>query len=161
MDLTIPTSLQYFSFSRFKKKLSPWNGNIKTHNNRRTRISRWLGQENEENVARTRNFCGWPSSPRLTVVRSSWFHVGNVRIRPSLWNSVQFLRISLISKLIILFCPKSIHTITEITEFFRFFFTQNNGVLRNLEQLWKCMDRKKSLFKLQIRQTKILKDGES
>ena len=25
---------------------------------------KWLGQENEENVAGTRNFCGWPSSPR-------------------------------------------------------------------------------------------------
>ena len=23
----------------------------------------WLGRENEENVARTRNCCGWPSSP--------------------------------------------------------------------------------------------------
>ena len=31
---------------------------------RRTRISRWLGRENEENVARTRNYCGCPSSPR-------------------------------------------------------------------------------------------------
>ena len=30
------------------------------------RISRWLGRENEENVARTRNCCGWPSSPPLT-----------------------------------------------------------------------------------------------
>ena len=27
-------------------------------------ISRWLGRENEKNVARTRNSCGWPSSPR-------------------------------------------------------------------------------------------------
>ena len=25
----------------------------------------WLGRENEEYVARTRNCCGWPSSPRL------------------------------------------------------------------------------------------------
>ena len=28
------------------------------------RISRWLGRENEENVARDRNFCCWPSFPR-------------------------------------------------------------------------------------------------
>ena len=31
----------------------------------RSRISRWLGRENEENVARTRNCCGCPSSPCL------------------------------------------------------------------------------------------------
>ena len=24
----------------------------------------WLGREKKENVARTRNCCGWPSSPR-------------------------------------------------------------------------------------------------
>jgi len=35
--------------------------------NRRTRIPRWLGRENEEYVARTRNCCGWPSSPPLPV----------------------------------------------------------------------------------------------
>jgi len=40
-------------------------GDFKTHNNRRTRIPRWLGLENEENVARTRNCCGGPSSPRV------------------------------------------------------------------------------------------------
>ena len=43
--------------------------NLKTHNKQRTRISRWLGQENEENVARTRNYCGWPSSPLLTTYK--------------------------------------------------------------------------------------------
>ena len=37
---------------------------LKTHNNQRTRILRWLGLENEENEVRTRNCCGWPSSPR-------------------------------------------------------------------------------------------------
>ena len=37
------------------------------NNIERTRISRWLGQENEENVARTRDWCGWPSSPRWGV----------------------------------------------------------------------------------------------
>ena len=30
---------------------------------------RWLGRENEENVARTRNCCGWPFSPHGTVFR--------------------------------------------------------------------------------------------
>ena len=35
--------------------------------NRRTRIPNWLGRENEENVVRTRYFCGWPSSPQLTT----------------------------------------------------------------------------------------------
>ena len=25
-------------------------------------ISRWLGRENKQNVAQTRNCCGWPSS---------------------------------------------------------------------------------------------------
>ena len=34
---------------------------------RRTRISRWLGRENKENVARTTNCCGWPSSPHSIV----------------------------------------------------------------------------------------------
>ena len=33
----------------------------------RTRILRWLGQENEKNVARTKNCCGWPSSPSFTI----------------------------------------------------------------------------------------------
>ena len=31
---------------------------------------RWLGQESEVNVAWTRNCCGWPSSPLLTIQRS-------------------------------------------------------------------------------------------
>ena len=30
----------------------------------------WLGRENRENVARTRNWCGWPFFPRLEVVMS-------------------------------------------------------------------------------------------
>ena len=29
---------------------------------------RWLGGENEENVARTRNCCGWPSFPLSMLV---------------------------------------------------------------------------------------------
>ena len=31
----------------------------------RTRISRWLGRENEENVARIRNCCGWPKAKTI------------------------------------------------------------------------------------------------
>ena len=46
--------------------LSSRIGNFKTHKNRRTRIPRWLGQENEENVARTKNCSGWPFSPPQT-----------------------------------------------------------------------------------------------
>ena len=45
--------------------MSARNGNIKTHNNRRTKIPKWLGQENEEIKTRTRNCCGWPSFPPL------------------------------------------------------------------------------------------------
>jgi len=28
---------------------------------------RWLGQEIKDNVAQTRNCCGWPSSPHFLV----------------------------------------------------------------------------------------------
>ena len=67
--------MQYFSPSIFyartwpdfkKIVLSSRIGNFSTQNNRRTRIPRWLGRENEENVARTRNWCGWPSSHLYT-----------------------------------------------------------------------------------------------
>ena len=37
---------------------------FKKNNIERTRISMWLGRENDENVVRTRDWCGWPSSPR-------------------------------------------------------------------------------------------------
>ena len=56
-------SLQYFSPSIFyaftwpyflKIVLSSRIINFKTHNNQRTRVLRWLGRENEENVARTK-----------------------------------------------------------------------------------------------------------
>ena len=45
--------------ARFKKKIvvSSRIGNFLTQNNQKTRIPRWLGRENEENVA-TRNCCG-------------------------------------------------------------------------------------------------------
>ena len=65
--------MQYFSLSicyaltwsdLLKIVLSSRNRNFSTHNKRRTRISRWFGREKEENLARTRSCCGWPSSPR-------------------------------------------------------------------------------------------------
>jgi len=67
--------LQYFSPSIFyaltwpdlkKIVLSSRIGNYLTQNNQRRRIPRWLEWENEENVARTRSWCGWPSSPPWT-----------------------------------------------------------------------------------------------
>ena len=46
--------------SRFFRGLNTYKNNIE-----RARISRWIGRENEENEARTRNcWCGWPSCPR-------------------------------------------------------------------------------------------------
>jgi len=47
--------------------------NLKTHNKRRMMNSRWLRRENEENVARKRNFWGWPSSPHPIVQKKLWF----------------------------------------------------------------------------------------
>ena len=65
MDLKIPTFKKNFILTMLysltwpdwtqKKNIFKW-----------TRISRWLGRENEENMARTRNCCGWPSSVPLT-----------------------------------------------------------------------------------------------
>ena len=49
---------------RFSKNIfifKDWT--IKKNIFQRTRILRWLGRENEENLARTRNCSGWPSSP--------------------------------------------------------------------------------------------------
>ena len=54
--------------TRFFKNSFLWeNQTHKKNNIERTRISRWLGRENLENVARTINCCGWPSSPRVSV----------------------------------------------------------------------------------------------
>ena len=64
----------FFDLQKFNISLMPLHGPILKNefylgeldtlkdNIGRTRISRWLGRENEENVARTRNCCGWPSS---------------------------------------------------------------------------------------------------
>ncbi len=38
-------------------------GHLKKNYIERTRISMWFGRENGENVVRTRDWCGWPSSP--------------------------------------------------------------------------------------------------
>ena len=38
---------------------------LKKNNIERMRILRWFGRENDENVVQTRDWCGWPSSPRL------------------------------------------------------------------------------------------------
>ena len=54
--------------ARFLKIVLSSRIGILSQNNRRTRIPRWLGQENEENVARTRNCCGCSSSPRLALI---------------------------------------------------------------------------------------------
>ena len=34
----------------------------------------WFGRENDENVVRTREWCGWPSSPRTTHNQSSRYN---------------------------------------------------------------------------------------
>ena len=41
---------------------------LKKNNIERTRNSMWFGRENDENVIRTRDWCGWPSSPPPTVM---------------------------------------------------------------------------------------------
>ena len=48
----------------FKNSFIYEDETLKKNNIERKRISRLLGRENEENVARTRNCCGGPSSPR-------------------------------------------------------------------------------------------------
>ena len=43
-------------------------------------ISRWFGRENEENVVRTRDWCGWPSSPRpIKLLFGHFFSVHAVK----------------------------------------------------------------------------------
>ena len=57
--LTSPYLKKMYLFSRI--------GHLIIINNiERTRISRWFGQETEENMVRTRDWCGWPSSPPLS-----------------------------------------------------------------------------------------------
>ena len=69
-------SIHFYALTRpdlLKIVLSSSDRNFLTHNNRRKRISRWFGREKEENVARTRSYCGWPSSPPwpyLQIIRN-------------------------------------------------------------------------------------------
>ena len=56
------------NLTRFLKKI--YLGGLYTKKNSiRTRISRWLGRENEENVAQTRNCCGNLSFPHWTNIQ--------------------------------------------------------------------------------------------
>ena len=76
MGLKIPTWCNHCNFHPYfyaltwpdfcKIVLSARIKNFKTHNYRKTRIPRWLGLENEEDVAWTRNCCGWPLPPHWT-----------------------------------------------------------------------------------------------
>ena len=50
---------------------------LKKNNFERTRISMWFGRENDENVVRTRDWCGWPSSPRSSDL-SAVFGIGSL-----------------------------------------------------------------------------------
>ena len=70
-DSNISKSLENFILVMFYALTSPYFkkmclfsriGHLKK-NIERTRISMWFGRENDENVVRTRDWCGWPSSP--------------------------------------------------------------------------------------------------
>ena len=51
----------------FKKNVFIFKDRTQKKNNiERTRISMWFGREKDENVVRTRDWCGWPSSPHST-----------------------------------------------------------------------------------------------
>ena len=70
ISLSILYALTWQRMRFVKIGLSPRIRNFLTHNNRRTRISRCFGRENEENVARTISCCGWPSFPRSRLFQS-------------------------------------------------------------------------------------------
>ena len=61
---------------------------LKKNSIERTRISMWVGRENDENVVRTRDWCGWPSSPLSIPPVRRYFkkhnkcrpHFGNTRL---------------------------------------------------------------------------------
>ena len=59
-----PQNPRPFKHGQIFKKYSYLQGLDKKNIFEMMRISRGLERENEENVARTRNCCGWPSSPR-------------------------------------------------------------------------------------------------
>ena len=68
--LTSPYFKKMYLFSRI--------GHLKK-NIERTRISMWFGRENDENVVRTRDWCGWPSSPRRSLTETentcAWYNL--------------------------------------------------------------------------------------
>ena len=82
------------NMAKFFKKivLSGRIRHLKKNNIERTR--RWLGLENEENVARTRSCCGWPSSPRSVhkciylVLSLSWIKKGGLQSFPRVGRGV-------------------------------------------------------------------------
>ena len=63
-DSNISKSLENFILVMFYALTSPY---LKKNNIERMRNSMWFRRENDENVVRTRDWCGWPSSPRLTL----------------------------------------------------------------------------------------------
>ena len=60
---------------------------LKKNNIERKRISMWFGRENDENVVRTRDWCGWPSSPRSGSLRRAAISWGtlNTEFLPMCW----------------------------------------------------------------------------
>ena len=62
------------AWSDFQKIFSSSRiGHIKKYFFKGRGFPRWLGQENEENVALTRNCCGWPSSLRQQFSLFNYF----------------------------------------------------------------------------------------
>jgi len=81
-DSNISKSLENFILVMFYALMLPYlkknvfifkDRTLKKNNIERTRILRWFGQENEENVVRTRDWCCWPSSPLAGVSQSFVF----------------------------------------------------------------------------------------
>ena len=76
-DSNISKSLENYILVMFYALTSPYFKKMYLflrigHLKKRSRISRWFRRENEENVVRTRDWCGWPSSPRLSVCKLVW-----------------------------------------------------------------------------------------
>ena len=85
--------LKMYLFSRI--------GHFKKNNIERTRISMWFGRENDENVVRTRDWCGWPSSPRSSFGLIHWkkdYLFGLIRLEKDylLWFNPMIAKILLI-----------------------------------------------------------------
>ena len=50
----------------------------------------WLGRENEENVARTRYWCGWPSSPHIVNLVGSDDSYGRLSCIIHIFSEINF-----------------------------------------------------------------------